>query len=460
MRFLMRAFFTLILVAVTALGGAYLVAGRMAGPAIEISRPEKFIGAATPLAVTVTAPGGAVSALQVLLEQDGKQTPVFTLGDNASGPAPQVSGDTLTLTRELGKQTVPDLKSGPARLIVTASHPVLRGIRTVQSTATRDLQVRLERPRVSVVSTHHFVNQGGTELVVYRVSPEDVESGVLVGDLEYPGYPATGAVVEGITLTDPSLRVAFYALMYDQNATSTPIRVFARDQAGNSARADFDFRIFPKAFKRSRIEIDDRLLDRVVPAILEGTSEVKPEGDNLAKFLSINGDLRRKNAAKIASFAKQTSPEMLWGGVVFHPFTNSAVESAFADDRTYTYKGKEVDRQTHLGFDLASIAGNPIVAANRGKVLFADELGIYGNTVILDHGMGVQSLYAHLSSIEVNVGDMVEKEQTVGRSGRTGMALGDHLHFTMLVNGHMVNPIEWWDAHWIEDRILRKLRGQ
>jgi murein DD-endopeptidase MepM/ murein hydrolase activator NlpD len=296
-------------------------------------------------------------------------------------------------------------------------------------------------------------------MVVYRVSPEDVQSGVLVGDLEYPGYPAAGATVEGITLTDPSLRVAFYALMYDQNATGTQIRVFARDEAGNSARADFDFRIFRKAFKRSRIELDDRFLERVVPAILEGTTEVSPEGDTLAKFLAINGDLRRKNAARIAAFAKETSPEMLWRGVVFHPFTNSQVESAFADDRTYIYKGKEVDRQTHLGFDLASIAGNPIVAANRGKVLFAEELGIYGNTVIIDHGMGVQSLYAHLSSIAVTAGAMVDKEQVLGRSGMTGMAGGDHLHFTMLVNGRMVNPVEWWDSHWIEDRILRKLRG-
>ena len=143
---------------------------------------------------------------------------------------------------------------------------------------------------------------------------------------------------------------------------------------------------------------------------------------------------------------------------VFHPFTNSAVESAFADQRTYTYQGKEVDHQTHLGFDLASYANTPIVAANRGKVVHAAELGIYGNCVIIDHGMGVQSLYAHLSSIEVKAGQDVEKEQTLGRSGMTGLAGGDHLHFTMLLNGHMVNPVEWWDAHWIQDRILRKLK--
>jgi murein DD-endopeptidase MepM/ murein hydrolase activator NlpD len=457
MRFLIRAFFVLIALALLAAGAAYVYAGRIPGPAIDIAKPEKFVGVSTPLEVVVTTPGGNVSALQVVFEQNGKQTPLYAQGAASSGPAPQVSGDKIVVDRELGKQTVPDIKSGAARILVTTARPVLRGIRTIQSSATKDVQVRLERPRVSVVSTFHYINQGGSEMVLYRVSPEDVESGVLVGDIEYPGFPATGAVAEGVKITDPALRVAFYALLYDQNV-NTPMRVFARDAAGNSARADFDFRVFPKAFKKSRIELDDKFLDRVVPAILEGSNEVKPEGDTLAKFLVINGELRKKNATKIAALAKQTAPEMLWGGVVFHPFTNSAVESAFADRRTYVYKGKEVDQQTHLGFDLASLAGNPVVAANRGKVLYADDLGIYGNCVIIDHGMGVQSLYAHLSSIGVKVGDMVNKEQTLGRSGMTGLAGGDHLHFTMLVNGKMVNPVEWWDSHWIQDRIIRKLR--
>jgi len=335
---------------------------------------------------------------------------------------------------------------------------VLFGLRRVSTQASRDVQVRLERPTVAVVSTFHYVNQGGAEMIVYRASPADVRSGVVVGDLEYPGYPATGATVEGVKITDPAVRVAFFALLYNQ-AASTPMHLFARDEAGNTARGDFDYRTFPKPARKSTIPLDDKFLDRVVPAILAGTTEIKPEGSTIEKFLAINGDLRRKNAATIASYAPQSAPELLWRGIVFHPFTNSAVESAFADQRTYTYQGKEVDHQTHLGFDLASYANTPIVAANRGKVVHAAELGIYGNCVIIDHGMGVQSLYAHLSQIGVKVGDMVDKDQPIGRSGITGLAGGDHLHFTMLVNGQMVNPVEWWDSHWIEDRILRKLRS-
>lgn len=449
----------LILVLALAAGGAFVVAGRATPPAITIEKPEKFVGIATPLEVTIAAPEAAsMKPLRVVFEQNGKQTTLFSLEEPGKAQIKQEGTDKVRISAEIGKQAIPDLQSGAARVLVTAGRPVLRNLRTVESSATKALQVRLERPRVSVLSTHHYVNLGGSELVVYKVSPDDVQSGVVVGDIEYPGFKASGATVEGVQISDPSIRVAFFALLYDQDV-NTPMRVFARDEAGNTARADFEHRTFPKVFKKTPIAIEDKLLDRVVPAILEGTNEIRPEGDNVAKFLAINGELRRKNAEKIASFAKQTSPELLWRGIVFHPFINNAVESAFADYRTYIYKGKEIDKQVHLGFDLASYANTPILAANRGKVLFAEELGIYGNCVILDHGMGLQSLYAHLSSIDVKVGQDVEKDQALGRSGMTGLAGGDHLHFTMLLNGRMVNPVEWWDSHWIEDRILRKLKA-
>ena len=454
----MRFLLGLVLLLLIAVGGAFVYAGRLPGPVIEITRPDKFVGATTPLEVKVQAPGARLEAFEIVLEQGGKQIPLFTLADPKGAQLRQDGADRIVISRDIGKQAVPELQSGEAKVVVTAARKVVYGIRTVRSSAAKDFRVRLERPRVSVMSVHHFVNLGGAELVVYRASPEDVTSGVVVGEVEYPGYPASGVTVDGVKITDPAVRVAFFALLHDQDL-KTPIRLFARDEAGNSARADFDYRVFPKPFKKSKIPLDDKFLDRVVPAILEGTTEVKPEGDTLAKFLAINSELRRKNNEKIASFAAQSKPELLWRGMVFHAFRNTAAESAFADHRTYVYKGKDVDQQVHLGFDLASFTGTPIVAANRGVVVFADELGIYGNCVIIDHGMGVQSLYAHLSSMDVKPGQTVEKEQQIGRSGMTGLAGGDHLHFTMLVNGKMVNPVEWWDAHWIEDRILRKFRA-
>jgi len=453
----MRYLLGLLLIVALAAGGAFVYAGRLPGPAIEITKPVKYVGQSAPVEVAVTAPGAKLTRLEVVFEQNGKQTPIASLAQPASAEIKQDGADKVRVTRTISREQIPDLKSGPAKIIVTAERPVLRGMRKVQSTASHDVQVRLEKPMIAVISTKHYINLGGSEMVVYRATPPDVESGVQVGDLLYPGYPAGGVKIEGVHIADPAIKVAFIALRYDQDV-NTPMFAYAKDEAGNSARADFDRLTFPKPFKKSRIELNDAFLDRVVPGILATTTEVAPQGANLDKFLVLNGELRRKNAETIANYSKQSSPEMLWNGVVFHPFTNSAVEAAFADQRTYVYGGKEVDRQTHLGFDLARVVNSPVVAANRGKVVHASPLGIYGNCVIIDHGMGVQSLYGHLSSFAVKVGDTVEKEQELGKSGMTGLAGGDHLHFTMLVNGQMVNPVEWWDQHWIQDRILRKLR--
>jgi murein DD-endopeptidase MepM/ murein hydrolase activator NlpD len=439
------------------IGGAYAGAGWMAGPAVQLEQPVQWVGASTPIELVVESPLNGLSALDVRFEQDGQQATIFSLGGDATAAVREEGGARVRITRRITPQTVPGLKSGPGRVMVRAEWPVLYGLRRVHTDVTRDVTVRLERPRLSVVSSHHYINLGGSEAIVYRVTPDDVVSGVRVGNIEYPGYRLSGAATAGATATDPTLRVAFFALRYDQPMTQS-MELFARDEAGNTADAQFERRVFLKPSRASRIDLNDAFLARVVPAILAGTKDIAPTGSLIEQFVAINGELRRRNAERIASFARETSPDMLWQGAVFHPFTNTSAESAFADRRTYIYQNREVDQQVHLGFDLASFANTPIVAAGRGKVLFAAELGIYGNTVIVDHGMGLQSLYAHLSGIDVPVGAMVEKGQTLGRSGMTGMAGGDHLHFTMLLHGQMVTPVEWWDAHWIEDRILRKLR--
>lgn len=446
----------LLLLLVIAVGGAYLVAGRAAPPTLTIVKPDRVIGQAGSLEVTAGAPGARFTALTIAVEQNGRSVPLFTL-DKPQDTSVTVDHDRLHITRPFGKQSVPDLQSGTARLTVTAARPSFLNLRTVTATAARDIRIQLEPPRIAVVSTHHHVNHGGSEMVVYRATPPEVASGVRVGDIEYQGFPASGAGVAG---ADAALKIAFFALLHDQ-PLNTRIQAFARDEAGNEAKIGFVDNVFEKPFKKSRIELDDRFIDRVVPEILEHSPELKltapPAGEMLPAFLKINGELRTLNAQKIAAFTAKTSATRLWN----EPFVqlgNSQVEAGFADHRTYIYKGKDVDRQVHLGFDLAVTSRVPVVAANNGTVMNASWLGIYGNCVVLDHGLGVQSLYGHLSSFDVNVGDTVKRGQTIGRSGMTGLAGGDHLHFTTLVGGGMVNPVEWWDPHWIEDRVERKLR--
>ncbi len=445
----------LLLLIVIGAAGAWLWSGRQPPPAIDITKPGAAMGQGGAIEFTVDAPAIHLSSLEVIFEQGGKQTPLFALGKPGAAALAQEGPNRIRVTVPATRKEIPDLKSGDAKIVVHASRGVLRNLRTLSASATHDVRVQLEPPRVSVLSTHHYINLGGTEFVVLRVTPADAAGGVRVGDRTYPAFPGSS-----VGIADPTVRVALFALLYDQDLT-TPIGVFASDAAGNQATAPLDYKPFPKVFRRSRIEVPDAFLQRVVPSILQNSPDFAPEvpdqNDLVAAFLKINGELRKKNAEQIASYAKQTVPQMLWRGP-FQQLGNSQVEAAFADHRTYFYKGKEIDQQVHLGFDLAVTSGVAVIAANNGKVVHAAWLGIYGNCVIIDHGLGVQSLYAHLSSIEVKVGDTVSKGQTIGRSGMTGLAGGDHLHFTMLVNGQAVNAVEWWDQKWMEDRVLRKVR--
>ena len=454
----MRAFgkflaFLLLLVIVAA-GVAWLWAGRQPGPSVQFRQPDKYVGQNSTLELMVQTPQGQLSRLDVAVEQGGKSFPVFALNQPAQATTRQETADRLFIMRPIGKRAIPELQPGAARIVVHAARPVLRGMRQIATETTRDVQVRLEPPQASVLSTFHYVNLGGAEFVVYRATPADVESGVRVGDRIYPGFPGSAVGIR----SDPAIHVAFFALAYDQDA-NTPITVFAKDPAGNVAAAAVDHMAFVKAFSKSTIPIDS-WVGRVVPPIVANTPDLQGEStapqDLANTFVKINSDLRRQNAQTLVDLAKKTAPEMMWN-TPFEPLINAAIEAKFADFRTYTYMGKEIDRQVHLGFDLAVTQQVPIKAAQRGVVVHAAYLGIYGNCVVIDHGLGVQTLYGHLSSIGVKVGDKVEKGQVIGRSGMTGLAAGDHLHFTVLVNGTAVNPVEWWDQKWMQDRVFRKI---
>ena len=257
------------------------------------------------------------------------------------------------------------------------------------------------------------------------------------------------------------MRVGFFALRHDQDVT-TRISAYARDAAGNEATAPVEHRPFIKKFLQSRIPIDQPFLDRVVPAIASNTPELKvdtgiargaaeglPRDQRQPAQEEQRHDrgARREEPAQDAVDARRS-----------RRWANAQVESRFADRRTYFLGDKEIDKQVHLGFDLASLQRAPVLASNAGVVVFADFLGIYGNCVIVDHGLGVQSLYAHLSTMNVKEGETVTKGQELGRTGATGLAGGDHLHFTMLLQGTPVNPVEWWDQHWMDDRVFRKVK--
>ncbi|HJN45413.1 MAG: hypothetical protein CL477_06305 [Acidobacteria bacterium] len=449
----------LLLVAIALGAGVYIGAGRAPGPAIEIHEPTRLIGRTARFDASIDATDGELTDITAVIEQGGNTLPLFSLSEPGGAQMTQETDTRVRVSRSLTRETHPDLAPGPATIVVHATRSVLFGLRERDTTTRLEVEARFDPPRLAALSSFHYVNHGGAELIVYRVTPSDAESGVRVGDRFFPGYPAGAA---GVADADETMRVALFALLYDQDL-DTPMRLYARDEAGNEAEIAFDHRIFPQRFRRSRITVGDRFLEQVVPDIVARSEEFRtlplpPGAGLLEQYLAINGGLRRINDEQIMALAADTAAERLWTEP-FRQLGNSQVESGFADHRTYIHDGSEVDQQIHLGFDLAATANVAILASNTGRVVWADYLGIYGNCVIVDHGMGLQSLYAHLSSITVRPGDTVSMDDELGRSGTTGLAGGDHLHFAILLHGWPITPMEWWDSHWIEDRITRKIRA-
>jgi murein DD-endopeptidase MepM/ murein hydrolase activator NlpD len=289
------------------------------------------------------------------------------------------------------------------------------------------------------------MNQGGAGLVIYRVSEPVFQSGVLVGDRLFPGYSGY--------FSDKSIYMAFFAIPHDQGE-NIDLFLAAEDYGKNRSNAGFHYYINKIKFKSDSIYLSDNFFRRKMP-------EFKIDGiqDDLSlkeKFLYINQTIRQKDFDKIVKVCTNSTPTILWRGR-FQRFPRSAQKAGFADLRTYIYKDKIIDKQTHLGIDLASTACSPIPAGNHGKIVFADDVGIYGNTVIIDHGFGLFSTYSHLSRFTVVPGQEVKKGETIGYTGTTGMAGGDHLHFGILVHNTFVNPIEWLDATWIKHNITDKI---
>ena len=166
-------------------GGVWFMAGRQAGPTLTFNKPGPLIGQTGDLELRIDPHGSPLETLSIVLEQDGARTPVFTLPGDASTKLIQQPDGSLILQRPVGKKALPALKAGTARFVATSSRKVLFGRREVSSEVSCRTEVRLTPPQVAVLSTHHFVNHGGSELVVYRVTPADVESGVRVGDVSY-----------------------------------------------------------------------------------------------------------------------------------------------------------------------------------------------------------------------------------------------------------------------------------
>jgi len=426
--------------AIAALGaGAWLVLRlESEPPAITFPKELRAIGKSTAWGFVASDNKSGLRQVRAWVRQGQKSTPLFS--ENYPGRGTNRREVSLTLDpKALG------LADGAATLIVAAQDHSLKNFKGNSVFREVPVAIDTEAPRLDILSTQYNVNRGGAGGVAYRLSEPAALTGVMVGDRYFPGYPeAAGGA---------GAHVAFFAIPYDASAAPA-FSLSAGDAAGNEVRRAFTVRLLEKVFPADVIDISDRFLAAKIPEFRAADPALP--ADPVAAFLVVNRDWRARDHKRIREACATSAPTRLWNGP-FLQMPNTKNMAGWAQARTYMHNGQLIDRQTHLGLDLASTGGAPVPAANAGTVAFSGDLGIYGQAVILDHGQGLFSLYGHLSSLGVKQGEPVARGAAVGASGQTGMAGGDHLHFSVLVSGTFVSPAEWLDAHWIADNVANKL---
>ncbi|RLB01771.1 MAG: M23 family peptidase [Deltaproteobacteria bacterium] len=299
-------------------------------------------------------------------------------------------------------------------------------------------------PRVELMANTRYIYFNGAGAVLFRTSLDASRAGVQVGNLFFKAFFKK----EGQTL----LGAALFGI--PQYAKACEAHLVVEDRAGNQRVLPLSFDILPRRVPKDRVSLSEAFIrEKIYPLLPPEKADLPPE----EAFKAVNEEMRQRDEATISQMASHSSPEPMWHGA-FLQMPNSKVTATFGDRRTYLYKGKVIGHSIHLGYDLASVAHAPVPAANKGRVLYTGFIGIYGNVVMVDHGLGLVSFYAHLSRYRVGEGDVVEKGDIIGYTDSTGLAGGDHLHFGVLLSGHPVDPVEWWDEKWLRERVMAVLQ--
>lgn len=418
-------------------GGVFLTVGETGKPRINLSPDITTVGKLTAFEADISDEGSGLAEVIITIKQDEVRTVLMDSRYRDHRPPRQsvaVTIDPVALK----------LREGKAVLTITATDGSLWKNTAV---LTKQLHVDFIPPRISLFTPINHLNPGGTGVILYGVSKPVSVTGVWVDNHFSSAYP--------VVASGKQAYVAYFAIPTTSSSTGPQISIAARDKGGNEATVTVPRLMMKKMFRSDKMPLSDVFLQQKMPEF-QSLNPVLKDKPPVEVFAYINSVLRDENNKTIQDICRVSTPRPLWQGT-FLRMKDAAPMAQFGDHRTYVYGGRVVGESLHLGVDLASTAGAPIEAANDGLVVYTGYLGIYGNTVIIDHGYGLFSLYAHLSQIQVDKGMAVKKGDVIGKSGMTGLAGGDHLHFSIIVGGRFVDPKEWWDPHWIQDNVIQKL---
>ena len=314
------------------------------------------------------------------------------------------------------------------------------------------LHIDKKRPQVNVIANSYKISHGGSALVVFQASDEHLKSLYILTENGRKFIP------------QPFFKEGYYISLMAWPVQDKSFRatVFAEDKAGNVTKSYIPLYLKAKKYKLSKIKLSDKFLHGKIADLAEEFAETEGVSEPLEQFKLINENVRARNEKlihKITSKVDTTKMIKNFKVHIMYPLKNAKVVAHFADHRKYYYDGEFISEAYHMGLDLASHAMADIKTQNDGTVVFTDFNGLYGNMPVVDHGLGLYTIYGHCSSVKVQKGQELHRGDVIANTGKTGYAMGDHLHFGVLVQGVEVRPQEWMDKQWIKLNITNVIKS-
>jgi len=301
-------------------------------------------------------------------------------------------------------------------------------------------------PQINIVAKSPSIRKGGSALIIYKIVDDSLkDSYVQVGNLKFKPIRYKQ---DGVFAT---------LFVWPFNEDSFNAQIVAVDRANNISKVAIYMNKLFKKYKVSKIRVSDRFINGKISELASMDSEYAKITDKIEKFRAVNELMRKKNEDLIHQLSKKVTPfKNSWYIRPFKPLKGAKLVADFGTKRYYYYKDKDniISTSYHLGYDLASIKHDNIYSSNNGIVVFSGFNGIYGNMPLIDHGFGLYTLYGHCSNVLVQKGQIIKGGDVIAKTGMTGLALGDHLHFGVLVQGIEVYPLEWMRKEWIAQNIL------
>lgn len=329
------------------------------------------------------------------------------------------------------------------------------------NTSTKEFDLILDTviPEVEVLSASFSITYGGSALVVFKAKDANLKSIVLSNGVdEFKPFPYIAKGYYAVIMAWPI-----------KNKSFSPV-IIATDRANNQTRHYVAIVKRAKAYRDSVLKLQNKSFEQV-HTMLEQIGKRDPNSfaENGEKFQYLNETIREEDESEIYQAASSFHFDFLERPIElnrFYPLKGGQVVGSFGDSRHYYYKDVNISNSYHLGLDMASVKHAPILLSNAGKVVLEKKLGLYGNTIVVYHGLGIASSYSHISRFNVQFGDVLKEGSILAYTGATGWAFGDHLHFGILVQGYFVTITEWMDSKWIKNNITsvlqkgeKKIRG-